>query len=189
MMREKNRKLTSHIREYVKAVNEETGEVKYYKNGKQASIALGCSSPFVYMALTGKARSVFGWTLTYIPRDSEEARELTEKLAADNEKKAGKKIQKMCEQREKTTRKKAMLLRMIARHVTEQERREFAKELHKVLQLNKNGEVVNEYINPRQATIATGLKGIRKAVDSGNEGAEVGGFIWKYKIEREVNEI
>ena len=70
----KNQKRTTHTNEYVKAVNRETGEIRYYLNGHQVSEALGCSAPLVYMTLTGKTPSCYGWLLTYVPTDSEEVK-------------------------------------------------------------------------------------------------------------------
>lgn len=73
-MRMKNQKRTIHTNEYVKAVNRKNGEIRYYRNGHQVSEALGCSSPLVYMALTGKTPSCYDWILTYVPTDSEEVK-------------------------------------------------------------------------------------------------------------------
>lgn len=57
-------------------------------------------------------------------------------------------------------------------------------ELHAVVQTTKVGKVVKEWKNARTAILETGLKGIYEAINSGDDGAERGGFIWKYKVAR-----
>ena len=44
-------KRTTHKDEFVKATNIETSEVKFFKNGMEASRELGCSHVLVYKAL------------------------------------------------------------------------------------------------------------------------------------------
>lgn len=56
----------------IRAENVSTGEVLYFRNGIDAARGLDCSTPFVYMALTGKTPLCKGHLLKWIDRDSEE---------------------------------------------------------------------------------------------------------------------
>ena len=64
-----NHQTTYHENEMVKATNIATGEVKYYKNGKQASLGIGCSHVLVYRCLSPDdyAKTAKGWRLEYVP--------------------------------------------------------------------------------------------------------------------------
>lgn len=182
MMREKNRKLTTHDGEYVKAVNKESGEVRYFKNGKQTAIALGCSSPFVYMTLNGQTPSCYGWTLTYVPTDSEEVKEFKKELM---EKKAEKELEKYMAlmYRRAVEREQKKKIRKLVKECAE-----FgvflAKDFHVIQQLTLDGQLVKEWSSVHVATKETGLSGIRRAVKCGNRGDVCGGYIWRYKLER-----
>ena len=61
-------KRTTHRDSFVKATNVQTGAVKFYRNGREASIGIGCSHVQVYKALMKKCASVHGWTLEYISK-------------------------------------------------------------------------------------------------------------------------
>lgn len=200
-LRELNRKMTRHDGQYVKAVHSGTGEVRYYKNGKQAAIGIGCSSPFIYMALTGQTDTCYGWNLTYVPTDAPEVVEFKEWLNEQKKLKEQKKAEKNRKMKEKIKRNRANLRCVraeLSRRVRENPNnyrchglventmnKEFTREWHAVLQLTLDGELVKEWSSVYQATKATGLTTIRDAVLSGNEGAEKGGYIWKYKVQRE----
>lgn len=66
------KKRTSHKNEFVKATNIQTGEVKFFMNGVDASIRIGCSRVLAYNVLKKKCERVHGWTLEYIPKDAPE---------------------------------------------------------------------------------------------------------------------
>ena len=51
MMENETQKRMNHKNEFVKATNAETGEVKFFKNGMDASREIGCSHVLVYKAL------------------------------------------------------------------------------------------------------------------------------------------
>ena len=61
-----NNKRTTHRDSFIKATNVQTGAVKFYRNGREASIGIGCSHVQVYKALMKKCASVHGWTFEYI---------------------------------------------------------------------------------------------------------------------------
>ncbi len=51
MMEIETHKRTNHKNEFVKATNLETNEVKFFKNGMDASREIGCSHVLAYNAL------------------------------------------------------------------------------------------------------------------------------------------
>lgn len=68
-MRSLHSKNHKHRDEVIEAVNEDTGEVRHFANGKQCAEAIGCSSPAVYMTLdrskTGKKATIKKWILKW----------------------------------------------------------------------------------------------------------------------------
>ena len=68
-MRSLHSKNHQHRDEVIEAVNEDTGEVKHFANGKQCAEAIGCSSPAVYMTLErareNKKATIKGWILKW----------------------------------------------------------------------------------------------------------------------------
>ena len=71
-MKTENHKRTTHKDSFVKATNILTGEVKFFKNGVDASIRIGCSRALAYSVLKKKCERAHGWTLEYIPKDATE---------------------------------------------------------------------------------------------------------------------
>ena len=62
-------KRTLHKGEFVKATNGNSGEVKFFKNGMEASRELGCSHVLVYKALNNQGEEKGTWKLEYISKD------------------------------------------------------------------------------------------------------------------------
>ena len=60
---------TSHKDEFVKATNIETSEVKFFKNGMDASRGIGCSHVLAYKVLKNEVAMARGWRLEYISKD------------------------------------------------------------------------------------------------------------------------
>ena len=52
-MEAQGEKRTTHKNEFVKATNSWTSEVKFYKNGMEASREIGCSHVLAYKVLNG----------------------------------------------------------------------------------------------------------------------------------------
>lgn len=79
-MKSVNSKKTSHKNQVLKA--QKGHEVKYFKDGHDCARCIGCSGPLVYMALDEKNRKhvAKGWTLQYIDKDSEEAKDFVNQL-------------------------------------------------------------------------------------------------------------
>ena len=71
-MKTESHKRTTHKDSFVKATHILTGEVKFFKNGVDASIRIGCSRVLAYNVLKKKCERVHGWTLEYIPKDATE---------------------------------------------------------------------------------------------------------------------
>ena len=59
----------SHKNEFVKATNIEANEVKFYKNGMEASREIGCSHVLAYKVLKNEVELARGWRLEYISKD------------------------------------------------------------------------------------------------------------------------
>ena len=59
----------SHKDEFVKATNIETSEVKFFKNGMDASRGIGCSHVLAYKVLKNEVAIARGWRLEYISKD------------------------------------------------------------------------------------------------------------------------
>ena len=60
---------TNHKDEFVKATNIETSEVKFFKNGMDASRGIGCSHVLAYKVLKNEVAMARGWRLEYISKD------------------------------------------------------------------------------------------------------------------------
>lgn len=60
---------TSHKDEFVKATNVETNEVKFFKNGMEASREIGCSHVLAYKVLKNELGLARGWRLEYISKN------------------------------------------------------------------------------------------------------------------------
>ena len=68
-MEAQSEKHTSHKDEFVKATNIETSEVKFFKNGMDASRGIGCSHVLAYKVLKNEVVMARGWRLEYISKD------------------------------------------------------------------------------------------------------------------------
>lgn len=62
------KKRTNHKDCFVKATNA-NGEVKFFKNGMEASRELGCSHVLAYKVLKNEVAMARGWRLEYISKD------------------------------------------------------------------------------------------------------------------------
>lgn len=72
-MKSLHSKHTSHKHEFLRAENIETGEVKYFKNGRMAAKELGCSHVLIYNVIAGKfANSAKGWKVCWVARNAPE---------------------------------------------------------------------------------------------------------------------
>ena len=67
-MKSKKQKRTNHKDCFVKATNA-NGEVKFFKNGMDASRGIGCSHVLAYKVLKNEVAMARGWRLEYISKD------------------------------------------------------------------------------------------------------------------------
>ena len=68
-MESETKKRTTHKNEFVKLTNLETNEVKFFKNGMEASREIGCPHTLVYKALNNQGEEKGTWKLEYISKD------------------------------------------------------------------------------------------------------------------------
>ena len=71
MKETETKKRNSHKNEFVKLTNLETNEVKFFKNGMEASREIGCPHTLVYKALRneGEEEGEGNWRVEYISKD------------------------------------------------------------------------------------------------------------------------
>ena len=62
-------KRNSHKNEFVKVTNAKTGEVRFFKNGMDASREIGFSHVLVYKALKNQGAEKGDWKFEYISKD------------------------------------------------------------------------------------------------------------------------
>ena len=88
-MKSMNAVHTNHADELIKATNLATGEVRYFKNGRDAAKGLSCSHVLIYNAIQGKITTTAkGWKVCWVSRDADEgARKFTEELEAKKQQK------------------------------------------------------------------------------------------------------
>ena len=183
-LKSKSRKVGHKLHLCVRA--EKDGEVRYFLNARAASNELCFSHVLAIKVLRGEFSKAKGWTLTYIPRDSDEARasglDLRPVKIRRREERQCKRTMKRLERR---------LLKFKKMHELNIERRKVGsiskrrsnlkKELHIVLQCDAEGNVIREWKNAYTATRELHLNRIYDALNGILD--STGGFIWKYKVE------
>lgn len=105
-MKSLNGRKTSHISQILKA--QKGDEVKYFKDGHECARCIECSSPLVYMALdeNNPKHAAKGWTLQWISRDSEEAKDFVNQLNEIKQKKIEQRKEFLVKQKIKRKREK-----------------------------------------------------------------------------------
>ena len=78
-MKSKKQKRTNHKDCFVKATNA-NGEVKFFKNGMEASRELGCSHILVYKALNNQGKEKGVWKLEDISKDDPQCDEYKKQI-------------------------------------------------------------------------------------------------------------
>ena len=131
-MKSINGKKTSHISQILKA--QKGDEVKYFKDGHECSKYIGCSGPLVYMALdeNNSKHVAKGWTLQWISRDSEEAKDFVNQLNEAKQKKIEQRKEILAKQ--KTKRKREKMYRKYKEKVDKIQKRidMWEEHLHKI---------------------------------------------------------
>ena len=82
MMEIETQKRTTHKNEFVKVTNLETNEVKFYRNGLDASMDIGCPHVLVSRALRneGEEEGKGNWRVEYISKDDPQCEEFKQKM-------------------------------------------------------------------------------------------------------------
>lgn len=197
MLRAKNGKHTQHRDVFVKAESIETGEVRYFLNGHQFALWCGCSRPMAYYALDGKG-SVYGWRLTYIPREADEVKEFKAKHDEAEMERRLRRVKKAHDKKMRTLSERAWKKSQLEKAYDELYKSgvfgwqelamkigELKRDFHVVQQIDpKTEELVKEWSSVYAAECDLGLTTIGHAVKQGDEGGLAGGFVWRYKISR-----
>ena len=188
-MRMRNGKRTSHVGEIVEATNLSTGEVRHFKNARQASQKIGCSHVMVIKVLRGDFKQTMGWALKYVDRNApanlKVELDLVERKPSKNalvkeytrrRKVAMKELERKLEECFREEQKLGLGFTPI-----EEQRKIARRARHAIIQYTLDGSFVKEWKNLSQAQSVTGLWNIRLAALGIIPDA--GGYVWKYKIE------
>ena len=203
-MESETKKRNRHKNEFVKATNTQTGEVKFFKNGMDASREIGCSHVLVYKALKNQGAEKGDWKFEYISKDDPQCEEFKKefddrmsKLRQSLVEYAHDQIQKRKEfvEGEKAKRKAkhdelVRAVRSMASCALESLKEQLEREAedykeafsqyHAIVQLTMDGEVVAKWDSAYQAEKETNIKNIRQVVLGVRESA--GGYRWEFLV-------
>lgn len=214
MMRKINYNRKTHPNEFIKGTR--NNETIWFINQADAARKLGCSKPAITKGLNGETKRVHGWMLEYVPRTenpelmnkvNEEHEERKNgvrnrkiQLTIAKRKKALEMKQNMKIEKEKLNKelssliiefknasdKSSELWKQILRLRKQIEELDFKKrkwDMHAIQQYDMNGNLIKEW---RCASdIKKELKiDVNECVKGKKE--NLGGYIWKYKIPRNV---
>ena len=203
-MESETKKRTSHKNEFVKATNAQTNEVKFFKNGMEASRELGCSHVLVYKALNNQGEEKGVWKLEYISKDDPQCDEYkkqiedrirdTRRMLLEYAHNQMLKRKEFVEgEKAKRKAKHDILVRAVRSMVAnalqslkeqlqeeaEDYKQSFSK-YHAIVQLTMDGEVVAKWDSAYQAEKETNIKNIRQVVLGVRESA--GGYRWEFLV-------
>lgn len=186
-----------HNGEVLMATNATTGEVLYFKNGCKCAEALNCSTTLIYRCLNPNdyANTAKGWKLTYIDRNSEEARNCGVEFRSRSEmginpsklrhieNKMDRKRMKEERQLKFQQMKVELLLDCHSRQIGADEVRDglnkLARDFKAIVQKTLDGKFVREWKNTYTAQVALGIRDLYDAVRTGEP---VAGYRWEWKI-------
>ena len=206
-MESETKKRANHKNEFVKATNLETNEVKFFKNGIDASCEIGCSHVLVYKALKKQDAQVGGWKLEYISKDDPQCanfkKELEDKMR-DLRKSLVEYVRDYMLKRkefvegEKARRKAehdkfvgyvrsmvACALQSLKEQLQEEadDYKQSFSQYHAIVQMTMDGVVVAKWANAHQAEKETNIKNIRQVVLGLRKSA--GGYRWEFLVQQE----
>ena len=170
MMKSKNYSTKTHPDEFVKATNKKTGEIRYFKNGLKAAQELNLDSSPVHRVLAGQGFSVHGWLFTYIGRDAPECEEMRQKVNEELESRYKREVDRRLNEKARTKARRIYLRGLSKKHGVSWKR---------VVQIDKDGWIVNEWENASQAVAELGFP-IRKCLIGDVE--EIKGMRFKYLV-------
>ena len=97
-LRSQNARCTSRKDQFLRAEKKVNGVlvVKFFKNGRDAAKAIGCSHVLVYRAAIGDdyPTSARGWKLQWVPRESPGAEKLLQRIKSEREAREAKRMEK-----------------------------------------------------------------------------------------------
>ena len=197
-------KRNSHKNEFVKVTNAKTGEVRFFKNGMDASREIGFSHVLVYKALKNQGAEKGDWKFEYISKDDPQCGEFKKEF----DDRMSKLRQSLVEyvhdymlkrkefvESEKAKRKAehdqfVRAVRSMAACALESLKEQLEREAedykeafsqyHAVVQMTMDGAVVAKWANAHQAEKETNIKNIRQVVLGVRESA--GGYRWEFLV-------
>lgn len=197
----KNR--TNHKDCFVKATNA-NGEVKFFKNGMEASRELGCSHVLVYKALNNQGKEKGDWSLEYISKDDPQCetfkKEIEDRIHdvrqslvdyAHEQMRKRKEFVEEGKARRKaehdefvwTVRGMVSCALQSLKEQLEREANEYKQAFanyHAIVQLTMEGEQVRVWDSAYQAQRETNIKNIRQVVLGLRKSA--GGYRWEFLV-------
>lgn len=203
-MESETKKRTSHKNEFVKATNAQTNEVKFFKNGMEASRELGCSHTLVYKALNNQGKEKGVWKLEYISKDDpqcDEYKKQIEDRIRDTRKSLvefahnqmlkrkefveGEKAKRKAQHDElvRAVRSMASCALQSLKEQLQEEAQDYKQTFanyHAIVQLTMDGEIVAKWDSAYQAEKETNIKNIREVALGLRESA--GGYRWEFLV-------
>lgn len=214
MMRKLNHQRKTHPDEFIKGTR--NNETTWFINQADASRKLGCSRPAITKALNGETRTVMGWHLIYVPRtdnpelmnkvikDREERENRTinrKRLLTERKREMAIDMRQfMNTERERLRRELSSLvseyrlakdrtdelskkIQSLKKRIEESDFKKRKWELHAVQQYDMEGNLIKEWRCASDIKKELGID-INRCVKGEKE--SMGGYIWKYKLTRDV---
>ena len=174
---------------------EKAGETRYFKNARQAALGLGFSHVMSIKVLGGEFNNAHGWKLTYIDRNSEEARNCGVEFRSRSEmginpsklrhieNKKDRKRMKEERQLKFQQMKVELLMDYHSRQIGADEVRDglnnLAHDFKAIVQKTLDGKFIREWKNTYTAQKELGIRGLYDAVRTGGP---AGNYKWEWKI-------
>ena len=174
---------------------EKDGQTRYFKNARQAALGLGFSHVMSIKVLGGEFNNAHGWKLTYIDRNSEEARNCGVEFRSRSEmginpsklrhieNKKDRKMKKEERQLKFQQMKVELLMGYHSRQIGADEVRDglnkLARDFRAIVQKTLDGKFIREWKNTYTAQVALGINDLYNAVRTGEP---AGNYKWEWKI-------
>ena len=214
MMRKINYNRKTHPDEFIKGTR--NNETIWFINQADAARKLGCSKPAITKGLNGETKRVHGWMLEYVPRTenpelmkkvNEEKEELKNRdrnrkiqLTIAKRKKALEMKQNLKNEKEKLNKELSNLIKefknasdksselwkqilRLRKQIDELDYQKRKWDMHAVIQMDLEGNLIKEW-----RCVSDIKKELKIDVNECVKGEKenLGGYIWKYKVPRNV---
>ena len=214
MMRKINYNRKTHPDEFIKGTR--NNETTWFINQADAARKLGCSKPAITKGLNGETKRVHGWMLEYVPRTenpelmkkvNEEKEELKNRdrnrkiqLTIAKRKKALEMKQNLKNEKEKLNKELSNLIKefknasdksselwkkilRLRKNIEELDYQKRKWDMHAVIQMDLEGNLIKEW-----RCVSDIKKELKIDVNECVKGEKenLGGYIWKYKVPRNV---